>query len=457
MLLPFEEGLDKEREMFVKCLESSQSRAMRHAFLAERQVKKVKGLAKDIPVQDINRVAIIGAGTMGTGIAMCFAGAGYTVSLLELAEENLQRGLATIEKNYQRSVDRGRITSEQAQACIDRIEGSCSYDDLAGVDLVIEAAFESMQVKREIFARLDRVCGAHAILATNTSFLDIDSIASVCSHPEKVVGMHFFSPANIMRLLEVVRTTETAPKTLKTVMEVGKRIGKISVAVGLCYGFVGNRMYASYGREAQMLLLEGASPRQIDQAIVSWGMAMGPLAVTDLTGIDIGYKARRENPNPPQDPLFFRPADIMVEAGRLGRKTGAGFYTYQADSRQGQPDGSVSTLIRKDAQRLGITQREISNREIQDRLILALVNEGANILAEGIAGRASDIDVIWLNGYGFPRFRGGPMYYADELGLDAVLSKIESFRKKLGDRYWKPAPLLTKLCEENKTLAAFRR
>jgi len=451
VLLPFEDGLARERELFVACRESVQSRAMRYAFFAEREAGKVSGPAADLPAQDIGRVGIVGAGTMGAGIAICFADAGIPVRLLELSEEQLQRGLETIAGNYRRNVEQGRMDDSRAQACTGRIEGSCDYGVLADCDLVIEAAFESMQVKRDIFARLDRACAPHAILATNTSFLDIDRIAAVTTRPEQVVGMHFFSPAHIMRLLEVVRAGRTSEQVLKSAMDLGRRLGKIPVAVGLCYGFVGNRMYACYGREAQMLLLDGASPARVDDAMTSFGMAMGPLAVADLTGLDIGYRARRENPNPSTDPSYFRPADALVEAGRLGQKTGVGFYSYPEGSRRGVPDERVHSLIRAEAERLGVVQREIGEAEIQDRLIMALVNEGAKILEEGIARRASDIDVIWLNGYGFPRYRGGPMHYADTLGLDAVLAKIESFMKLAGDRYWTPAPLLIRLREEGKS------
>ncbi len=450
VLLPFDQGLQKEREMFLMCRSSEQSRAMRHVFFAEREVARVPGLAKETKVQDIVSVAIIGAGTMGGGIAMCFASAGIPVTLVEMNQENLDRGLVMINDRYQQNVSRGRMSEQQMQGCIARIGGTCDYADLADVDLVVEAAFESMEVKRDIFSRLDQACKPEAILASNTSYLDINQIAASTGRPEKVLGMHFFSPANIMKLLEVVRADATSDETLATAMKLGKRIGKISVAVGVCYGFVGNRMYACYGREAQALLLEGATPEQIDRAMQAWGMAMGPLAVVDLSGLDIGYKARRENPHRPDDPLFFRPADMLVEANRLGQKTGAGFYRYDSETRRRETDEEVVRMIRDEAERLGVEQREISDQEIQQRLIFAMINEGAKILEEGVAGRSGDIDVIWINGYGFPRYRGGPMQYADEIGLEKVLQGIQAFQDRLGDRYWKPAALLEDLVKQGK-------
>ena len=449
--LPFDEALIKEREMFLGCRASSQSRAMRHAFFAERQVTKLESIDKSVQPLDISEVAIIGAGTMGQGIAMCFASAGLQVRLLELSEDNLQTGLASIYTRYQQNVKRGRMSEQQLTDCMDRIQGTCEYDDLAEVDLVVEAAFENLQIKQQIFNTLDKVCKPGALLATNTSYLDIDLIATATSRPEKVLGMHFFSPANIMKLLEVVRADKTSDETLVTAMQLGRKIRKISVAVGVCYGFVGNRMYACYGREANMLLLEGASPEQIDRAMQVWGMAMGPLAVNDMSGIDIAYKARRENPDLPDDPCYFRAADLMVESGRLGQKTSAGFYQYDEDGKK-HADASVLEVFATEAKRLGVGQREISDQEIQERLIFALINEGARILDEGIAVRAGDIDAIWLNGYGFPRFRGGPMCYAQELGLKNVVARIEQFRQQLGDRYWQPAERLVKLAENDEAL-----
>ncbi|ETN92168.1 Fatty acid oxidation complex subunit alpha [Gammaproteobacteria bacterium MOLA455] len=413
----FPEALAKERELFVECRNSSQSAAMRHAFFAERQVAKLDFLKTETQALPIAKVAVIGAGTMGCGIAICFASAGIAVRLLELKAENLQRGLNLIAERYAQSVDSDRIDSQTRDQCLALIQGTCLYEDLADVDLVIEAAFENAEVKRDIFVQLDQVCKPSAILASNTSYLDINAIAEVTARPEKVLGMHFFSPAHIMKLLEVVRAHKTDDQTLLTAMKLGKRIGKIAVPVGVCYGFVGNRMYSAYGAAANQLLLEGATPEQVDQAMEDWGMAMGPFAVADLSGIDIGYKARRENPHRPSDPSFFRPADLLVQQGRLGQKTEAGFYAYPGGKKQ--PDPEVIQLIIEEARRLKIPQRIIRPGDIQRRLITALIKEGEKILEQGIAVRAADIDVIWLNGYGFPRYRGGPMYFANSSEFDS--------------------------------------
>ena len=413
--MSFEAGRAEERKMFLECRESCQSHAMRHAFFAEREVAKIPGLDKTTKISEISKVAVIGAGTMGAGIAMCFASKGFPVRLFEINPDNLARGLAAIETNYKETRSRGIIDDKQMNKALDLIEGTGSYQALADVDLVVEAAFENIDVKREIFSNLDSVCKPETIFASNTSYLDINTIAESTSRPERVLGMHFFSPANVMKLLEVVRAGKTSECTLASAMAVGKKIGKVSVAVGHCYGFVGNRMYARYGREANQLLLEGASPDQVDSAMRVWGMAMGPLEVNDMSGIDIAYKARKENKTRfSDDPLYFRAADLMVEAGRLGRKTEAGFYSYKNGKKE--PDTLVQDIISDDAKKLGIDQRsDISAEEIQQRIIGALIKEGEKILEEGIASRAGDIDVIWLNGYGFPRFRGGPMYYGKQV------------------------------------------
>lgn len=454
LLLPFETGKKREREMFIICRQSSQSRAMRHAFFAERTAAKLPNITKTLSALPINQVAVIGAGTMGGGIAMCFANAGIAVKLLEMNEDNLSRGLVGIRTRFEQALKRGLITPLQLEQRMSLIVGTCDYDDLVDVDLVVEAAFETMAVKQQIFGRLDKVCKPTAILASNTSYLDINQIAQSTSRPHLVLGMHFFSPANIMKLLEVVRTKNTDEQTIKTVMALGKKMGKISVAVGVCYGFVGNRMYACYGREANMLLLEGASPNQIDTAMKNWGMAMGPLAVNDMSGIDIAYKARQENPLLQLDPLYFRAADLMVESGRLGQKTGAGFYQYDSETKKPLIDDRVLVVFSQEAAILGITQRkDISEQEIQNRLVFALINEGARILSEGIATRASDIDAIWLNGYGFPRYLGGPMCFADEIGLDNVLAGIKRYQQQGNEHYWQPAPLIEQLVENGGKLS----
>lgn len=454
--LPLKEAMAKEREYFVECRGSAQSRAMRHAFFAEKTAAKlvISGDTKPTPTE-IKSVAVIGAGTMGGGIAMCFANAGISVTLLEMNQSNLAKGINAIAKRYQQAQARGIMTKEKVNQCMALITGTCDYEDLAQVDLVVEAAFETMQVKQQIFSQLDKVCKPDAILASNTSYLDIDEIADATSRKEKVVGMHFFSPANIMKLLEVVATKYTDAKTLATAMTLGKKMGKISVAVKVCYGFVGNRMYACYGREANMLLLEGATPEQVDNAMVKWGMAMGPLAVNDMSGIDIGYKARQANTDRPDDPCYFAPADMLVEAGRLGQKTHAGFYQYDEKTNKRSPDELANNLIKEHAAKLGVKQRlDITDEEIQQRLIFALINEGAYILEQKIASRASDIDAIWLNGYGFPRYLGGPMCYADEIGLETVVNTIKKFQRQAGKTYWQVAPLLEQLVTQEKKLTS---
>ena len=417
MHLPFLDGQANARQRFLACKASSQSRAMRHAFFAERRASKVDGIGDDVMARDINSVAVIGAGTMGSAIAQCFANVGINVTLLEVNKEALDKGIERIHTRYQQSLEHGRIDKATFTHRIACIKTSCDYQDLADCDLIIEAAFENMEVKQNIFKQLDQVCKPDAILASNTSYLDLDTIASATQRPAAVVGLHFFSPADIMKLLEVVRGKNTSPEAIKTAVQLARRIKKIPAVVGNAYGFVGNRMYASYGCEAQQLLLEGATPEQVDKAMTDWGMAMGPFAVNDLSGIDIGYKARREHPDLPDDPCYFRPADLMVEAGRLGQKTGAGFYRYHRETGERRSDPVAIEMIRAEAIKLGIAQRDsISAAEIQQRIVAALMAAGDALLQSGIAHRASDIDVIWLNGYGFPRFRGGPMWLAEESG-----------------------------------------
>ena len=457
MLLPFNEGKKREREFFITCRDSSQSVAMRHAFFAERRAARLPEAydkTQNVTLLPIKQVAIVGAGTMGGGIAMCFANAGLSVILLEMNEDNLALGLLAIRKRFEQALNRGLIDHVQLEQRMSLIVGTCNYEDLSDVDLVVEAAFETMAVKRQIFATLDQVCKRAAILASNTSYLDINEIAQSTARSHKVLGMHFFAPANIMKLLEVVCADDTDEQTLKTVMALGKKLGKISVAVGVCYGFVGNRMYSCYGREANMLLLEGASPDHIDTAMKNWGMAMGPLAVTDMSGIDIAYKARQENPTLKQDPLYFRAADLMVEAGRLGQKTGVGFYRYDSDARTPQVDERVLAVFSNEAKIRGVVQRgDITEKEIQNRLVFALINEGARILAEGIATKASDIDAIWLNGYGFPRHLGGPMCYADEIGIDTVVAGIKLYQQQGNGLYWHTAELLERLIVSGEKLS----
>ena len=412
--LPFEEGLAVERDLFMECMGSSQSAAMRHVFFAERQASKIDGLAKDTAKRSVASVGIIGGGTMGGGIAMSFANAGIPVTMIEISDEALQRGLSIIERNYAGSVKRGKLSEEKAAACRALISGSTDYAALADVDMVVEAVFEDPDLKKKIFAQLDAVCKPGAILATNTSYQDVDAIAAATKRPEDVIGMHFFSPAHIMKLLEVVRGEKTADDVLATVMSLAKKIRKVAVVSGVCYGFIGNRMLQPYGKTAQLLLLEGASPQQVDAAMESWGMAMGPMRVFDLAGLDIGYTARKALSDEQKgDPKSYRVPDLLVEAGRLGQKSGAGFYAYD-DKRRATPDPTVDEMIEGAAAEFGIERRDISEDEIVDRLISALVDEGRKILDEGVAQHSSDIDVVYIYGYGFPVSRGGPMFYADQ-------------------------------------------
>ena len=415
--MSFPDGLAFEREQFMTLMTGEQSAALRHFFFAERQAARIDGLAKDTPTRDINSVGIIGGGTMGGGIAMCFANAGIPVTLVEINDEALARGLSIIDRNYAGSVQRGKLTEESAAACRGLIGGATDYSALADVDMVIEAVFEDPDLKKDIFAKLDAVCRPGAILATNTSYQDVDEIAAVTGRPEDVVGTHFFSPAHIMKLLEVVRGAKTAADVLATCMQLAKRIRKVPVVSGVCYGFIGNRMLQPYGKQSQLLLLEGATPEQVDTAMEAFGMAMGPLRVFDLAGLDVGYKARQAlSEDEKGDPATYRVPDLLVEAGRLGQKSGAGFYAYD-DNRRPTPDPAVQQIIEETAIEMGIERREISSEEIVNRLVGALVSEGRKILDEGIAQRSSDIDVVYVYGYGFPAHRGGPMFYGDATGI----------------------------------------
>ena len=411
--LSFADGLKKEREIFLECMASPQSKALRHIFFAERAAAKLPESVPNTPTA-IHTAAVIGGGTMGRGIAMCFANRNIPVKVIETDQEKLDQALEAIEKTYTKMVTSGRINQAQQQQRLAQISGSCEHSCLAKVDLVIEAAFENLEVKHSIFSSLDKHCRADTILATNTSYLDIEAIASAVRDPSRVVGMHFFSPAHIMKLLEVVRTSQTSALAISTMMKLGKQLGKRTVLVGNGFGFAANRMYSAYGREGQQMLLEGVTPKQLDQAMKNWGMAMGPTAVLDMSGIDIGYNARKQNPNPPADPCYFRPANMLAERGYLGRKTGRGFYRYDPETGQASEDPEIIELISAEAGRLGVEQKALSEKELQDRMIRAIALEGAAILTEGLATRSSDLDVIWVNGYGFPRWRGGPMHYAAE-------------------------------------------
>jgi 3-hydroxyacyl-CoA dehydrogenase len=452
--LSFEEGCEVERKLFDECLFSDQSKALIHAFFGEREVAKIPDVPKETPTLPVASVAIVGAGTMGGGIAMVFANAGIQVFLKDADQPALDRGLAAIQKNYLNSLKRGRITQQFVDQRLKLIEPTLSYSDFGKADMVVEAVFEGMALKKEIFGQLDRVCRLGAILASNTSTLDIDEIASTTSRPEAVIGTHFFSPANVMRLLEIVRGKATGKQVIATCMQLSRKLGKVGVLVGNCRGFVGNRMFGPYRREAQFLVEEGASIEAVDQALHDFGMAMGPMATGDLAGLDVGWRIRKEYRHL-EKPGVRQPfaEDRLCESGRFGQKTGAGWYKYD-ESRRAVPDPEVNELVRKWASEAGIAQRKISSDEIVDRCIYALVNEGARILDEGIALRAVDIDIIYLNGYGFPAYRGGPMWYADTVGLDKVYSRILEFHRQHGE-LWEPAPLLKRLAEERKTFAEF--
>ena len=445
----FEEGCAQERAFFIECMASSQSAGLRHAFFAERGVARVPGIGKDTPKRDLSKVAVIGAGTMGAGIAYNCLTSGMDVILLDNNDTGLERGNQTIRGLYKGGVERGKITESAMADGLSRFSTSQDYADLADVDIVIEAVFESMAVKQEVFAALDKVMKPGAVLATNTSTLSIDEIAAATGRPQDVIGLHFFSPAHIMRLLEIVRGADTSDDVIATSLALARRLRKIGVVVGNCFGFVGNRMLYSYGRENHLLLLEGAAPESIDKTLYDWGMAMGPNAVGDLAGLDVGYKVRQERTDLPDDPRFYRIADMPAEQGRYGQKTGKGMYPYEDGSRKPTPDPEVQAMIGAEAERLGVEQRDISAEEIVERCIYGLVVEGARILEDRIAIRSGDIDVVWMNGYGFPRYRGGPMHYADSVGLDKVYEKVCEFEERFGSLYWEPPELLKKLAATN--------
>lgn len=438
--LPFVEGMMRERDLFMELLQGTQSAAQRHVFFAERQVWKITDLPDDTPTLPVQKVGIIGAGTMGGGIAMNFANAGLPVTIVETKAEALERGLGVIRKNYEATAKKGRLTMEAAQRRMALLSGSLDLAVLADCDLVIEAVFENMEIKQQVFGCLDAIVKPGAILASNTSYLDIDVIAAATNRPESVIGMHFFSPANVMRLLEVVRGAKTAKPVVKTAMEIAKRIGKVGVLVGVCHGFVGNRMLAQRQREANKLVLEGAMPWDVDRVLYDFGMPMGPFAMSDLAGLDIGWSRETSKSSTPRE--------ILCEMDRRGQKTGAGFYDYD-ENRNAKPAAITEKIILELAATQGIQRRAISDQEILERCIYPMINEGARILEEGKAQRASDIDIVWINGYGWPVYRGGPMFYADTIGLDTVLAKLNEFEAAFG-AYFKPSALLEKLAAGGK-------
>jgi len=452
-VLPLAEGAARERQAFAETSGSPYARALQYAFFAERQAANLPGIGRETKLRDVKTVGILGAGTMGTGIGLAFLNGGFPVTIVETTQEALDKGVARMKETLEANAKRGRITQAQASDRFAKLTPSLKLEDFATADLIIEAVFENMALKKEIFAKLDRIAKPGAIIATNTSTLDVNAIAAETKRPQDVVGLHFFSPANIMRLLEIVRAEKTAPDVMATSMDIAKKIGKVGVQAGVCDGFVGNRMLAAYGNEVQAICLEGAMPQELDGALETWGMAMGPLAVGDLAGLDVGYRVRKERKLTGEAAQFARVPDKIVEMGRLGQKTGAGYYKYGSD-RKRQVDPEIEALIRAEAEALQIKQRPIPADEIVERCLLRLANEGAKILDEGIALRASDIDTMYLNGYGFPAWRGGPMWQVDNvIGMKAAAEKIKAYEAKYGAR-WKIAPLIERLAKEGGTFAA---
>jgi 3-hydroxyacyl-CoA dehydrogenase len=442
--VPIDEALKRERDTFIRLMLGDQSKAQRHVFFAEREAAKIPGLPADVKPREIRKAAVIGAGTMGGGISMNFANAGIPVTVVETSEEALNRGIATITKNYQTSVQRGGLRPEDMEKRLSLFTKTTSLDAVADADIVIEAVFEEMDIKKKVFTELDRLAKPGAVLATNTSYLDVNAIAQTTKRPQEVLGMHFFSPANIMKLLEIVRGKATAPDVLATAMAVGRRIGKVPVVVGVCHGFVGNRMLAPRQVQAERLLLEGAFPRDVDAAAVEFGFPMGPFAMGDLAGLDVGWRIRRA--------LGMRAeiADTLCEAGHFGQKTGKGFYVYEAGSRTPSHNPEVDEIIAAASKRLGFKRRSIDNQEIIERLVFSMINEGARILDEGIAYRPGDIDVIWVYGYGWPVWRGGPMFYADQVGLPHIRDQLKVYAGRSGDASLEPSAYLGKLADEGR-------
>ena len=441
--LPFDQGLARERELFAELMASSESKAQRYFFFAEREAAKIPDVPADTPARDVKKAAVIGAGTMGGGIAMNFANAGIPVTVVEMSKEALDRGLGIVRKNYDATASRGRLTAQDVEKRMGLITGTTDFGAIADADLVVEAVFEEMPVKKEVFGRLDKIAKRDAVLATNTSTLDVNEIASATARPESVIGMHFFSPANVMRLLENVRGAKSSPTTIATAMTIGRRIAKVPVLVGVCYGFVGNRMLHQRGLQAERLILEGALPHQVDKVLYDFGFPMGPFAMGDLAGLDVGWRIRKGRG------VTSPVADRICELGRFGQKTGAGYYTYDAN-RTPSPDPEVEKIIVQVATEQGITRRHIGDDEILQRLLYPMVNEGAKILDEKIAMRPSDIDVIWVYGYGWPIYRGGPMFWADQIGLKAIRDRMLEFQRQTGDAFWAPAPLLARLADQGK-------
>lgn len=447
----FDEGLRIERDLFIELVQTTESKALRHAFFGERAASKITDVPADTPLREIKSAAVIGAGTMGGGIAMNFANAGIPVKILEMKQEALDKGVATIRKNYENSMKKGKLTQEKLDQRMSMISTTMSYADLGSADIVIEAVFEDMGVKEQVFKQLDAVMKPGAILASNTSTLDVDKIAAFTKRPQDVIGTHFFSPANVMKLLEIVRGAKTSKDVLATTMALAKKIKKTGVISGVCDGFIGNRMVEQYVRQAGFLLEEGCLPEQVDKAAEKFGFAMGPFRMSDLAGNDIGWYIRKRRYIEKPEVTYSKVADLLCEKGRFGQKTSAGWYDYKAGDRKAYPSKEVNDMIVDHSKSLGLERKKISDQQIVERLVYALVNEGAFILEEGIAMRASDIDMVYLTGYGFPLFRGGPMFYADTVGLSNVANSIKQYAKGHHGEAWKVAPLLEKLAHEGKT------
>ena len=449
--LPFEQGLKRERELFVKLLSGEQSKAQRHFFFAEREAAKIPDVPAETPVTPVRKAAVIGAGTMGGGIAMNFANVGIPVTVVEANQAALDRGLGIVRKNYEISAGRSGMGKEEIDRRMALIKGSVSFDDIADADLVIEAVFEDMALKKEVFDKLDRIAKPDAILATNTSTLDVNAIAATTKRPESVIGLHFFSPANVMRLLEIVRGAKTSKPVIASSMALAKAIRKVPALVGVCDGFVGNRMLAQRGREAERLLIEGALPHQVDKVLTDFGFPMGPFAMGDLAGLDVGWRVRQARGT--KAPI----ADALYEAGRLGQKTSAGYYHYEPGSRAPLPDPEVERIIVEVSQKRGVERRTISEAEMLERLVYPMINEGAKILEEGIALRPGDVDVVWVYGYGWPIYRGGPMHYADSVGLARIAERLAGFAERFKEPALQPAPLLRSLGASGQGFADWKR
>ncbi|MEE9315257.1 MAG: 3-hydroxyacyl-CoA dehydrogenase NAD-binding domain-containing protein [Rhizobiaceae bacterium] len=454
--LSYADGIKKERATFIELIASDQSKALRHIFFAERQAGKPSKDISGTPCE-IKKVGVLGAGTMGGGIAMTYAAAGLPVTMLEMSDEALDRGLAMMEKNWSRGIKSGRITAEGVAELMGRLSRTTNYDDLADCDLIIEAVFETMEVKRDVFSKLDKVAKKGAVLATNTSYLDINEIAAQTSRPEDVLGMHYFSPANIMPLLEIVRADKTSDDVLLTALAIAKKTGKKPAVARVGHGFIGNRLLTPYLRQANLLVLEGASPEQVDKALTDFGWAMGPLSVSDLAGLDIGYKSRQDQDLDEHEQKIYRVADALVEAGHLGQKSGSGFYSYDPQTRARSENKATTEIINKVRAELGINTRSISDEEIVERTMFALANEGAHVLGEGVANRASDIDTVYIHGYGYPRWRGGPMHYAESVGLGVVATKIREWSDGASGVHWTASDLLMELADEAKGFSDWDR